>query len=138
MFVFNVPPTAKPVRSYGDGATAESLIRQTGEAGNRTCAPWFTRHAVYSLHHSGSYITDVVICQNLSCVWLRNLLHFLTEDVHILHNDCVWSLYNNRLFRSPIGHCSQSSRSHILESWLQFVTRIPLSFFGQGCSYSAK
>ena len=55
------------LRSYGDGATAESLIRQTDEAGNRTCDPWFTRQAVYSLHHSGSYITDVVFCQNLSC-----------------------------------------------------------------------
>ena len=42
-------------RSYGDGATAKSLIWQTGEAGNRTCDPWFTRQAVYPLHHSGSY-----------------------------------------------------------------------------------
>ena len=43
------------LRSYSDGATAESLIRQTGEAGNRTCDPWFTRQAVYPLHHSSSY-----------------------------------------------------------------------------------
>ena len=33
-------------RSYGDGATAKSLIRQTGEAGNRTCGPWFIRRVV--------------------------------------------------------------------------------------------
>ena len=39
------------LRSYGDGATALSLILQTGEAGNRTCDPWFTRQTVYPLHH---------------------------------------------------------------------------------------
>ena len=33
---------------------ALSLIWQTGEAGNRTCYPWFTRQAVYPLHHIGS------------------------------------------------------------------------------------
>ena len=43
------------LRSYGDGATALTLIRQTGEAGNRTCNPWFTRQVAYPLHHSGSY-----------------------------------------------------------------------------------
>ena len=24
-----------------------------GEAGNRTCDPWFTRHSTYPLHHGG-------------------------------------------------------------------------------------
>ena len=24
-----------------------------GEAGNRTCDPWFTRHSAYPLHHGG-------------------------------------------------------------------------------------
>ena len=42
------------LRSYGDRATAYSLIRQTGEARDRTCHPWFTRQAVYPVHHSGS------------------------------------------------------------------------------------
>ena len=42
------------LRSYGNVAKALSLIQQTGEAGNRTCDPWFTRQAVYPLHHSGS------------------------------------------------------------------------------------
>ena len=42
------------LRSYWDGATSLSLIRQTGEAGNWTFDPWFTRHAGYPLHHSGS------------------------------------------------------------------------------------
>ena len=40
------------LRSYGEGATALSLLQQTGEAGNRTCDPW---RAVYPLHHGGSY-----------------------------------------------------------------------------------
>ena len=26
-----------------------------GEAGNRTCDPWFTRHSAYPLHHGGSF-----------------------------------------------------------------------------------
>ena len=50
--VFNVPPTAKVIWRRGQSF---SLIRQTGEAGNRTCDPWFTRQAVYPLHHGGSY-----------------------------------------------------------------------------------
>ena len=41
------------LRSYGDKATALSLIRQTGKAGNQTCNPCFTRQTVYPLHHSG-------------------------------------------------------------------------------------
>ena len=36
----------------------KSLIRQTGEAGDRTCDPWLTRQVTYPLHHSGSYDTD--------------------------------------------------------------------------------
>ena len=31
------------LRSYGDGATASSFIRQTGEAGDQIKDPWFTR-----------------------------------------------------------------------------------------------
>ena len=27
-----------------------------GEAGNRTCDPWFTRHSTYPLHHGGSFM----------------------------------------------------------------------------------
>ena len=26
-----------------------------GEAGNRTCNPWFTRHSAYLLHHAGFF-----------------------------------------------------------------------------------
>ena len=52
VFVFNVPPTAKVIWRRVHGL---SLIRQTGEAGDRNCDPWFTRQVVYPLHHSGSY-----------------------------------------------------------------------------------
>ena len=27
-----------------------------GEAGNRTCDPWFTRHSAYPLHHEGGFL----------------------------------------------------------------------------------
>ena len=29
-----------------------------GEAGNRTCDPWFTRHSAYPLHHRGKIVLD--------------------------------------------------------------------------------
>ena len=29
------------------------FLRFYGEAGNRTCDPWFTRHSAYPLHHRG-------------------------------------------------------------------------------------
>ena len=38
-------------RSYGDGATALSLIQKTGESGDRT---WYTRQVAYPLHNMGS------------------------------------------------------------------------------------
>ena len=49
------------LRSYGGGATDYGLIRLTGEAGDRTCDPWFTRQVAYPLHHSGSYTNDIGI-----------------------------------------------------------------------------
>ena len=45
VFVFT---SQQQLRSYGDGAIAKSLIRQTGKAGNRSCNPWFTRQVVYT------------------------------------------------------------------------------------------
>ena len=36
--------------SYEDGATVLCLIRHSGEAGDRTCDPWFTRQVIYPLH----------------------------------------------------------------------------------------
>ena len=40
VLVFNVPPTAKVIWRRGNGL---SLIRQTGEAGNRTFDPWLIK-----------------------------------------------------------------------------------------------
>ena len=37
-----------------------------GEAGNRTCDPWFTRHSAYPLHHGGfSMPKNAQLC----CLW---------------------------------------------------------------------
>ena len=41
-----------------------------GEAGNRTCDPWFTRHSTYPLHHGGFSL------------WLQKR-----------NSDCIMSLY---------------------------------------------
>ena len=65
------------LRSYGDGATAYSLIRRTDEAGDRTCDPWFTRQVTYPLHHSGSVLmlssqTDTLCCDRIR-LWSRYL-----------------------------------------------------------------
>ena len=30
-----------------------------GEAGNRTCDPWFTRHSAYPLHHGGFSLLEI-------------------------------------------------------------------------------
>ena len=57
--LFLTPTSHQQLRSYGDGATTESLIRQTGEAGDPTCDPWFTRQVAYPLHHSFSFDWDV-------------------------------------------------------------------------------
>ena len=35
-----------------------------GEAGNRTCNPWFTRHSAYPLHHGGLYMAKDQNFQN--------------------------------------------------------------------------
>ena len=32
-----------------------------GEAGNRTCDPWFTRHSTYPLHHGGDVKISLAI-----------------------------------------------------------------------------
>ena len=44
----NVPLTT---RSYEDGTSGLSLIRRTGEAGNRYCDPWIGSLACYPLHY---------------------------------------------------------------------------------------
>ena len=87
VFVFN-----QQLRSYGDGATAESLIRQTGGARNRTCDPWFTRQVAYPLHHRGSYI---------ECLEVMGLYYCLCLDKPNFTTTCIYSRVS--YFRSPIG-----------------------------------
>ena len=43
-----------------------------GEAGNRTCDPWFTRHSAYPLHHGGSF---PLVC-SISCPCWHWLFRF--------------------------------------------------------------
>ena len=38
---------------YMTGAPEGSTESGSGEAGNRTYDPWFTRHSAYQLHHGG-------------------------------------------------------------------------------------
>ena len=38
---------------YMTGTPEGSTESFYGEAGNRTCDPWFTRHSTYPLHHGG-------------------------------------------------------------------------------------
>ena len=40
--------------------TSQGHGLKSGEAGNRTCDPWFTRQVVYPLHHSGSLVFFVI------------------------------------------------------------------------------
>ena len=51
-----------------------------GEAGNRTCDPWFTRHSAYPLHHGGNNFsptpsppTFVFEIYNLSYCFIKNI-----------------------------------------------------------------
>ena len=60
---FNVPPTT---RSYGDGTSVESLIRKTGEAGDRSCDPWIGSLACYPLHHRRSSMIQTKNLQPIS------------------------------------------------------------------------
>ena len=50
VIVFNIPPK---LRSYRDGEMALSLIKQTGEVGDRTCNTWFTRQQfIHCCHYT--------------------------------------------------------------------------------------
>ena len=54
------------------------LIRQTGEAGNQTCDPWFTRQAVYPLHYISLYTTYTpqrLLNKWSDCVAKRPMFH---------------------------------------------------------------
>ena len=53
-----------------------------GEAGNRTCDPWFTRHSAYPLHHGES--KDIGL----------HLIHLTDFDSHckFQHFKCIMNL----------------------------------------------
>ena len=73
LFVVLCPGTPEGSTGSGSGFKASQKTGQRlkvssdrlGEAGNRTCDPWFTRHSAYPLHHGGfSYYV-----RNLLTVW---------------------------------------------------------------------
>ena len=41
-----------------------------GEAGNRPCDPWFTRHSAYPLHHGGFFVDLLCFCSVLCLLCL--------------------------------------------------------------------
>ena len=126
------------IRSYGDGATALSLIWQTGEARNRTSHPWFIRQAVYSLHHSapegsmfGSteqikpkrtelytyqyfhfYLAQLYLYQCLQVTWHRDLCKPALDD----KSHCK----NTSLFCVPIKDFSSLYINVIFFSLIQY------------------
>ena len=61
LFVVLCPGTPEGSTGSGSGYKASQKTGQRlkvssdrlGEAGNRTCDPWFTRHSAYPLHHGG-------------------------------------------------------------------------------------
>ena len=61
VFVALCPGTPEGSTGSGSGFKASQKTGQRlklssdrlGEAWNRTCDPWFTRHSTYSLHHGG-------------------------------------------------------------------------------------
>ena len=63
LFVVLCPGTPEGSTGSGSGFKASQKTGQRlkvssdrlGEAGNRTCDPWFTRHRIYPLHHGGSF-----------------------------------------------------------------------------------
>ena len=78
---FNFPPTT---RSNGDGTSVLSLIRKTGEAGDRSCDPWIGSQACYPLHHRGSFLSGILdlysqfhiyVVENVTRT-IKNLIHY--------------------------------------------------------------
>ena len=47
-----------------------------GEAGNRTCDPWFTRHSTYPLHHGGFFFVAFLGINRFCQAGLRYICWF--------------------------------------------------------------
>ena len=62
------------------------------------------------------------------------LLYFLTEGVHILHNDCLWWVNYNRDIKSPMWPRSHRSRSDILQICL-WACNLTLSCYIEGVPF---
>ena len=88
LFVVLCPGTPEGSTGSGSGFKASQKTGQRlkvssdrlGEAGNRTCDPWFTRHSAYPLHHgasSGSPIRTMALIAD-KMYWLV-ILHVLLE-----------------------------------------------------------
>ena len=61
------------LRSYGDGPRLKSLIWQTGEAGIRTCDPWYIRRGVYPLQHGGSFHLFWIFTSHSTIIFFSNV-----------------------------------------------------------------
>ena len=68
-----------------------------GEAGNRTCDPWFTRHSAYPLHHGG-FSSPLPWCTNyISLKYIKkNQGIFLKLILYVSVNKC--SVMSGRVF----------------------------------------
>ena len=62
---------------------------ESGEAGNRTCDPWFTRHSAYPLHHWGipidmGLLNNFPFCcgQLVKILITLNLIVYLDQILH--------------------------------------------------------
>ena len=95
VFVVLCPGTPEGSTGSGSGFKASQKTDQRlkvssdrlGEAGNRTCDPWFTRHSTYPLHHGGFLYIFLnsqpkhVAGTHLVCyiLWIRNIKIFYTN-----------------------------------------------------------
>ena len=81
VFVVLCPGTPEGSTGSGSGFKASQKTGprfkvssdRLGEAGNRTCDPWFTRHSAYPLHHGGCQQTFSKPC----------LVNLISKDTHI-------------------------------------------------------
>ena len=55
----------------------------------------------------------IVISRQLPMLEMRTLSIFLTEDIHVFHNDCLWGVVTNRLFKSDNSSSSMTVESKV-------------------------
>ena len=88
-----------------------------GEAGNRTCDPWFTRHGAYPLHHGGLsvYVGSGVLLLIVSTPDLCTLTYFYIIKSRAFHALFSLILRNSSLFNyiSREFHAFRISNYHL-------------------------